>query len=312
MAQMHRHNSRSFNVYQGGWNSIDKLNEQDKWLPRENYTLSIDGFSPRFSNIIDELDHNRRNSKPHVVIEDSIFYPSETTNSTRLVRFPEVRPAPPPTRGRIADQERFTLMARSPIGASAYGVATLLGADRDTADTALHVGAVADSISVGGLRLGGRTRQIAPAPRQGLAHPTQRQPATRMGGLNERNQSSYAQVTATNDVVGTGTKARRSLKPPGWQEAGPGTPPNQVRGHLIARVLGGTGRDLRNLVTISSRVNQQMWDFERIILARTRKGEVVYYHVQPIYSKHGTAPTAIVMTATGSREGTVTRIIIID
>lgn len=312
MAQFHRNNSSEFNVHQENLSNIGKPNEHYKSLPKEYHKLSIDGFSPRFSKIIDEIDHNRRNLKPYIIIEDSIFYPSETTNSTRLVRIPEVRPAPPLTRGRIADQERFTLMARSPIGASAYGVATLLGADRDTADTALHVGAVADTISVGSLRLGGRTRQIAPAPRQGLAHPTQPQPATRMGGLNERNQSSYAQVTARNDVVGTGTKARRSLKPPGWQEAGPSTPPHQVRGHLIARVLGGTGRDLRNLATISSRVNQQMWEFERIILARTRKGEVIYYHVQPIYCKHGGAPTAIVMTATGSREGTVTRIIIID
>jgi rhizosphere induced protein len=52
---------------------------------------------------------------------------------------------------------------------------------------------------------------------------------------------------------GTGTDADRGISPPGWQ--GGGAPYYQNRSHLIAKSIGGDGRDARNLVTLTDGTN---------------------------------------------------------
>jgi DNA-entry nuclease len=47
-------------------------------------------------------------------------------------------------------------------------------------------------------------------------------------------------------MIGTGTSARHSIKPAGFG----GQKSGHARGHLLGNQLGGSGDDVRNLVTI--------------------------------------------------------------
>ncbi|WP_037861778.1 DUF6531 domain-containing protein, partial [Streptomyces sp. NRRL S-241] len=55
-------------------------------------------------------------------------------------------------------------------------------------------------------------------------------------------------ATVTRDMLDEGTHARNSLRPPGFVH---GTDHNQGRGHMLARMLGGSGDTLDNLFTIT-------------------------------------------------------------
>lgn len=55
-------------------------------------------------------------------------------------------------------------------------------------------------------------------------------------------------ATVTRDMLDEGTRARNSLRPPGFVH---GTDHNQGRGHMLARMLGGSGDTLDNLFTIT-------------------------------------------------------------
>ena len=70
-------------------------------------------------------------------------------------------------------------------------------------------------------------------------------PGTALGELDALGRTTGASATITRNMLNTGTSASRSITPAGYQ-AGAG----QARGHLIARLLGGSGRDARNLATI--------------------------------------------------------------
>jgi RHS repeat-associated protein len=70
-------------------------------------------------------------------------------------------------------------------------------------------------------------------------------------------------ATITRDMLGEGTDAAQSLRPPGFM----GGAANQARGHLLARMLGGSGDTLDNLFTITQTPtnNPRMRDFEQAI-----------------------------------------------
>ncbi|MFE4336756.1 RHS repeat-associated core domain-containing protein [Streptomyces sp. NPDC056831] len=55
-------------------------------------------------------------------------------------------------------------------------------------------------------------------------------------------------ATVTRDMLNEGTHARNTLRPPGYVH---GTDHNQARGHMLARMLGGSGDTLDNLFTIT-------------------------------------------------------------
>jgi hypothetical protein len=97
-------------------------------------------------------------------------------------------------------------------------------------------------------------------------------------------------------MLGTGTRATRT--PPGY---GPNA--GLARGHLIARQLGGTGRDVRNLVTLYQRPanTPAMLRFENQVRAAVRGGEKVRYTVTPIYRGAEAVPRAVTLSARGSR-----------
>jgi hypothetical protein len=97
----------------------------------------------------------------------------------------------------------------------------------------------------------------------------------------------------------SGTKANPRILPPGW-----GTVYNgKARGHLLANVLGGSGDDKRNLVTIVQiPINTPiMRDIELSIRDAVNAGETILYQVTPIYRGGDLIPMGITIEAIGDQ-----------
>ncbi len=87
----------------------------------------------------------------------------------------------------------------------------------------------------------------------------------------------------TRDMLGEGTEARNTLKPPGFL----GGDYNQARGHMLARMLGGSGDTLDNLFTITQNPTNtpEMRDWEQSIHDAVKdKNKIVTYNVYLEYS----------------------------
>ena len=123
-------------------------------------------------------------------------------------------------------------------------------------------------------------------------------PGTALGELDVLGRTTGASATITREMLNTGTAASRSIKPAGFL----GGNANQARGHLISRLLGGSGTDARNLATIyQNPVNTPiMRGFEQQVANAVRAGETVNYTVQPIYRGSELIPRAFTLRATGS------------
>lgn len=143
----------------------------------------------------------------------------------------------------------------------------------------------------------GRVGVLPTAVRVPRPPPPPPRPGTAFGALDDLGRPTGASATVTRDMLGTGSRAVR--EPPGFggQAAG------HARGHLIARQLGGSGRDPRNLVTLFQRPanSPAMRGFENAVRAAVERGEVVRYTVQPIYRGSEVIPRAVTLTARGSR-----------
>jgi hypothetical protein len=123
-------------------------------------------------------------------------------------------------------------------------------------------------------------------------------PGTAFGELDALGRPTGAAATITKDMLGTGSDALRSIKPPGFLGGGA----NQARGHLIAKQLGGAGNDARNLVTLyQNPVNSPiMRGFENQVRAAVEAGERIRYTVTPIYRGTEAIPRAVTLSARGS------------
>jgi filamentous hemagglutinin len=99
-------------------------------------------------------------------------------------------------------------------------------------------------------------------------------------------------------MLGTGTAAARNIRPAGFLGQGA----NHARGHLIARSLGGSGTDARNLTTLFHRGANTpvMRDFEAQVANAVRAGQTVRYEVVPIYRGTELVPRAVTLRAAGS------------
>ncbi|WP_328541835.1 DUF6531 domain-containing protein [Streptomyces sp. NBC_00371] len=122
---------------------------------------------------------------------------------------------------------------------------------------------------------------------------------------DEHGRPYEMHATITNDMLGEGTDARQSLRPPGFVH---GTDHNQGRGHMLAQALGGSGDTLDNLFTITQNPTNSphMRDLELQIrdAARTtagHPGEIVQYSVYLEYTddKKTSVPKWITMEADG-------------
>jgi hypothetical protein len=118
------------------------------------------------------------------------------------------------------------------------------------------------------------------------------------GELDALGRPTGVTATITQDMIGTGTEASRSIRPPGFQ----GGAANQARGHLLGRQLGGSGTEPRNLVTLEQRAANTpvMSTYEGRVRAAVESGQTVQYASRPVYDGTNPVPRAITLEAQGS------------
>jgi hypothetical protein len=112
---------------------------------------------------------------------------------------------------------------------------------------------------------------------------------------------AYAEVSpqtlddAAAEIIGSRAGRGNRYKPAGFG----GDAAGHSRGHLIARQFGGSGRDLRNLVTQGKRANNgRISDLEDAIAAHVRNsGNSILMSVTPEYSNGGVVPSHILIEA---------------
>jgi len=205
---------------------------------------------------------------------------------------------------------RVQFMMGSPLGAAAYGLASLAGVSPRARDAALAAGGLAD-VTLGAVAPRAMpARSSAPPAQERLAPLGWPRPSVRYRDLNANGQAAGIHATLTAPMLGTGARASRRLTPPGWQ--GDGKRYNEARGHLLAKSLGGAGGlESRNFVTLTQKGanSPQMQTFERDVARRVREGEVVDYSATPLYDDGVLPPSLIVLTAHGSRSGPSARLI---
>ncbi|GCD47921.1 DNA/RNA non-specific endonuclease [Streptomyces paromomycinus] len=101
----------------------------------------------------------------------------------------------------------------------------------------------------------------------------------------------------SRDMLDTGTKASRRVKPPGWI----GDTAGHTRGHLLARSLGGDGRAETNIVIMYDKANNEVMEKleERIYETVSKRGDVEY-SASPVYARpDDIIPTGVHVRAVG-------------
>jgi hypothetical protein len=195
----------------------------------------------------------------------------------------------------LDENGELELLAYQENGIPVRGLLELLGAAGESASSGI---AKALARLPAAARAALTTRGLVPGAIRAAKPPVPPSVGTAFNELDDLGRATGASATITEDILGTGTKASGSIKPPGYggQAAG------QAKGHLIARSLGGSGGDARNLVTLyQNPVNTPiMSGFERAVANAVRAGETVRYEVVPIYRGSELVPRAVTLRATGS------------
>jgi hypothetical protein len=119
------------------------------------------------------------------------------------------------------------------------------------------------------------------------------------GNLDQLGRPTGVKATITKDMIGTGTPASSSIRPPGFDQL---PVQNRARGHLLGRQLGGSGSDPRNLVTMEQTPANSpvMRDFENQVRAAVENGQTVEYSATPIYDGDNPIPQGITLQGKGS------------
>jgi hypothetical protein len=174
------------------------------------------------------------------------------------------------------------------------------------------LGAGGRAVSAGGAALRAVGRIPAPTRARLIARgvlprtgPLRRPPAppsragTAVNELDELGRSTGAAATITRETLRTGTKASPGVEVAGYG----GRAAGHAKGHLIARLLGGSGDDARNLTTLYQNPANTpvMSSFERQIAQAVERGQTVRYQVTPIYRGSELVPRAVTLSARGSR-----------
>jgi hypothetical protein len=118
------------------------------------------------------------------------------------------------------------------------------------------------------------------------------------GELDGLGRPTGVSAVIRQEMLKSGTSANPTIRPPGFE----GQAGNHARGHLLANVLGGSGDDARNLVTLFQRNanHPNMSSFERQVRGAVEGGETVSFRAIPIYAGSNAVPTGISLTARGS------------
>ncbi|MED9092836.1 RHS repeat-associated core domain-containing protein, partial [Escherichia marmotae] len=119
------------------------------------------------------------------------------------------------------------------------------------------------------------------------------------GELDSLGRPTGVQARLNASHINTGTHANTNIQPPGFIT---GAGSNRARGHLLGRQLGGSGDDVRNLITIQQRPANTpvMSGIEGRIRKALEQGEVVDLNITPIYHGPSRIPAGITIKAEGS------------
>jgi hypothetical protein len=121
-------------------------------------------------------------------------------------------------------------------------------------------------------------------------------PGAIYGPLDSLGRTTGAAATITKSMLNTGTRAASRIKPAGFVDG-----ETHARGHLIAKLLGGSGSNEGNLATMFTRANSPtMRGLEKKVADAVRSGQTVRYQVTPIYRGTELIPRGITLRATGS------------
>jgi len=130
------------------------------------------------------------------------------------------------------------------------------------------------------------------------------------GSLDARKRPTGIHARLCGEIP-DGSEAAPWIYPPGWpfKNGKPNNPcvvPGKctfARGHLLANMLGGSGKERRNLVTLYQYpVNAPIMEgYEFQTKAAVEGGDDVDYQVSPIYCSSGGRPNAIYLQATGKK-----------
>jgi len=116
------------------------------------------------------------------------------------------------------------------------------------------------------------------------------------GDLDNYGRATGVVAKITRDVLRTGSE-------PGVDPRGYVSGRGFARGHLLAAVLGGSGKTVKNLVPLYQSLTNSpiMRDFELKVRDAVDAGETVYYRVTPIYRGGARIPKAVEIEAVGDR-----------
>ncbi|MFF7146393.1 DUF6531 domain-containing protein [Streptomyces nodosus] len=116
------------------------------------------------------------------------------------------------------------------------------------------------------------------------------------GPLGPHGRATSMHATVTRDMLGG--KTQPQVDPAGW-ESGKG----YNRAHLLAAMIGGSNKDLRNFVTMHSYANSPvMRQVELQVRNAARDDEIIQYSVTPIYADdHAKIPLGVTIEAHGSK-----------
>ncbi|WP_180269731.1 RHS repeat-associated core domain-containing protein, partial [Erwinia amylovora] len=120
------------------------------------------------------------------------------------------------------------------------------------------------------------------------------------GELDHLGRPTGVRARLNASDINTGSHANPAIQPPGFIT---GAGSNRARGHLLGRQLGGSGDDVRNLVTIQHRpVNTpDMSSVEGRVRKALERGETIDMSVIPIYKGPSRIPAGITIYAEGNR-----------
>lgn len=270
-------------------------------------------------SIVDQLNLEPSPGRT-VSIEGRLYEQVDNGRANVLVPFGAYPAAAPLNVDQSGAVQRVDLMLSSPIGGAAYGISTLFGAPQEVSDAALMAGATAD-VALRFAPSAGVSRSPPILLEREAGALVIQQPRIFNPELNSSGQSGVGRATVIEGMLGTGTRATGRLKPAGWIGNGKKTSNNYInssrlesleaRGHIIANLLGGSGKDIRNLMTLTQNPTNhpQMSAFEAMVAKRARNGEVVDYQVTPLYSEDFLPPSGVLMVAVGSGGSRAARVI---
>jgi hypothetical protein len=119
------------------------------------------------------------------------------------------------------------------------------------------------------------------------------------GSLDGYKRPTGIHATITKKMIGKGTPANPSIIPPDFEggEAG------HARGHLLARQLGGSGDEKKNLVTLYQNPTNTpfMSGVERDVRKAVEAGEIIEYSSIPVYLEDDGMPVGVTIEAKGNK-----------